>query len=73
MNPIYVTYTRTLHNGEKSRFAVQCSNQDETNEVKNRLKTRHNVSNIRLNKTGRNLPEECMVRFYAEYMYNYGC
>ena len=68
MDAIYVTYTSILHNGSNARFAIQCAGTKEVDDIKGTLRTRTNVSNIRTNKSGKNLPEESMVFLYAEYM-----
>lgn len=66
---IYVTYTKKsplMHT--KSRFAVMCENMEQAREVGYNLNSRPDVSNIRINKSGRGLPEEAFIFFYNEYM-----
>lgn len=71
MKQIYVTYTRHLYNGGTARFGVECRSMDEVNDVREILKKRERINNIRINKTGRGLPESACVFFYAEFKYNY--
>jgi hypothetical protein len=68
MKPIYVTYTSVLLNGNKFRFAVECKTEKQAREAGYHLKSRPNVENIRINRTGRNLPPEAAVFPFHEYM-----
>lgn len=68
MKKIYVTYTSVLHNGNKCRFAVECETEQQANEIGYDLNSRPNVKNIRINRSGRGLPESSCVFFYAEYI-----
>ena len=70
MKPIYVTYTRILHNGTTARFAVECENIGQVMEAAYYLNSRANVKNIRINKSGRKLPVESAIFPYHEYMSN---
>lgn len=68
MKKIWITYTSVLHNGSKARFAVECENEEQAREVGYHLNSRPNVKNIRMNKSGRNLPCKSAVFFYNEYI-----
>lgn len=70
MKPIYVTYTKITHNLTPFRFAVQCENMEQVLQICADLNSRSGIKNIRINKSGRGLPVESAVLFYAEYMYN---
>lgn len=64
---IYVTYTKTLSGGVKTRFAVECKNISQVNEVGYDLNSQADVSNIRINLCGRNLPCEFAIDSYDVY------
>lgn len=66
---IYVTYNHVslLDGKTKTRFAVECENMEQANEIGYDLRSRTNVNNIRINKCGKGLPESARVFFYNEY------
>ena len=68
---IYVTYNHhSLNNPKaKTRFAVECENMEQANEIGYELNSRVGVSNVRINKSGRGLPPSAQVFFYNEYKY----
>ena len=66
MKPIYVTYTRVLHSGNKARFAVECKDSYQAGAAVRHLTARANVKNVRLNTSGTNLPESSAIFFFHE-------
>lgn len=68
MKRIYVTYTRVLHNLTKARYAVECETEEQAKEAAYHLNARPNVQNIRINRSGRNLPPESAIFFFNEFM-----
>ena len=69
MKPIYVTYNHhSLTNPKaKTRFAVECESMEQANEIGYDLNSRAGVSNVRINKSGRGLPQSSQIFFYWEY------
>ena len=67
---IYVTYTVESIPGGDHRFAVECEDISQVNEVRLDLNSRPAVKNIRINRSGRGLPESASIFFYAEYMFH---
>lgn len=69
MKPIYVTYSRVMLDLTTCRFAVQCENKDEAQEICYDLCSKPGIKNVRISQSKPRLPE-ASVLFYAEYMYN---
>ena len=69
LNPsiMYVTYTKKNLNGTRSRFAVECQTKEQAQEIACDLNARPGVINVRLNTSGRNLPDEAHTFTYHEY------
>ena len=67
---IYVTYTHESIFTGRHRFAVECDDMGQANEVGCDLNSRPGIKNVRINRTGRGLPENSCIFFYAEYMYH---
>ena len=64
---MHVTYTEKNLDGTRSRFAVECQTKEQAQEVAYDLNARAGVVNIRLNTSGRNLPDKARTFTYHEY------
>lgn len=69
MKHIYVTYNHhsLISSGRKTRFAIECENMEQAAEIGLELNSRANISNVRINKSGKNLPDSACIFFYWEY------
>lgn len=66
---IHVTYTkRSANRGASERFAVACPDEVRARAVGYDLASRPEVSNIRMNRCGRGLPESAFIIPFHEYL-----